>query len=287
MTPEERGLAFAAQLRDLGHPGEVGLYVCALDGTVLTTLNAEQVFPAASTIKVPLLLLALERAQAGTLDLAERLTVHSGDRVGGAGVLHELGAGLQPSLQDLLTLMIIVSDNTATNMVIERLGVEAVNAWLAAGGYEHTHLVGKLQLPPEQHNAAQRRGERNRTTAGEQVRLLLDLWRGAALDETHRALALSILGRQQYRDILARRWPLDADGAPLYAAHTKSGELVGVHHDVGLLMLPRPLCVALLSRGGTDRAGHPVNRDAIALSDTLFPLLAALGGLYERKNGDI
>ncbi len=246
---------------------------------MLATLNAEQVFPAASIIKVPLLLLALERVQAGQLDLNERFVLSAEDRVGGAGVLHELGAGLQPSLQDLLTLMTIVSDNTATNKVIDLLGVDAVNAWLDAQGYEQTRLIGQLQLPPARQNDAQRRGERNRTTAAEQVRLLLELHNGTRLDAQRRGLALSILKRQQYRDLLARRLPIDTQGAPLYRSHTKSGELLGVHHDVGLLMLPRPLCVALLSQGGSNPRPHPDNPEAILLSDTLYPLLAALGSL--------
>ncbi|GAA4006048.1 serine hydrolase [Deinococcus rubellus] len=287
MTPKERGQVFLEQLRAQGYPGEVGLHVSTLDGQLLATLNADTVFPAASTIKVPLLLLALERIQSGELNLKERFELHAEDQVNGAGVLHELGAGLRPSLQDLLTLMIIVSDNTATNLVIGRLGVEAVNAWLDEQGCPHTRLIGKLQLPPGQHNPAQRRGERNRTTASEQARLLLGLWNGKRLDSVHRELALSILGRQQYRDILARPMPKDAQGEPLYPTYTKSGELSGVHHDVGLLLLPSGLCVALLSRGGSDLTGHPDNRDAIALSDTLYPLLAALGGVYEWVGGDI
>ena len=287
MRPDERGQAFFDALRTRGYPGQIGLHLCALDGEVLVTLNVDQVFPAASTIKVPLLLLALELIQSGQLHLNERFTLNPEDRVGGAGVLHELGTGLQPSLQDLLTLMIVVSDNTATNKVIDLLGSAAVNAWLDAQGCPQTRLIGKLQLPPVLQNAAQQRGERNRTTPAEQQRLLLALWRGERLDAERRRLALSILGRQQYRDILARSLPVDKHGAPMYAAHTKSGELLGVHHDVGLLMLPRPLCVSLLSQGGHDPRPHPENRDAIALSDTLYPLLALFGGFKDEQNGDI
>ena len=286
-SPQQLGEAFLTALRQRGYAGSVGLHISTLGGEVLATLNADQVFPAASTIKVALLLLALERVQAAQLSLTQRLVLSEEDKVGGAGVLHELGAGLRPSLQDVLTLMIIVSDNTATNLVIELLGVSAVNTWLEAQGYVHTRLIGKLQLPPQRQNAAQQRGERNRTAPGEQSRLLLALWRGERLKAQMRELALLILSRQQHRDILARRLPIDAIGAPIYAAYTKSGELRGVHHDVGLLLLPRPLCVSVLSQGGADPRPHPTNADAIALSDTLYPLLAALGGLKNGQNGDI
>ena len=67
------------------------------------------------------------------------------------------------------------------------------------------------------------------------------------------------------------------------ASSTKSGELSGVHHDAGLLLTPRPLSVALLSEGGHDPREHPDNRDVTLLAATIWPLLAALGGVF----GDI
>ena len=273
------GLAagFLTDLRAHGFTGQIGLSVQSLDGTELVALNTEHVFPAASTIKVPLLVKALERAQSGHLDLDGRVVMQDADRVPGAGVLHELSGGLALTWRDVLTLMIVVSDNTATNLVIGALGVDSVNAWLEAGGYSHTRLVGKLQLPLEQRNAAQRRGERNRTTAREQTLILGRLARGDLLDAGHTAAALDILSRQQYRDIIGRRLPRLADGMPGYRLCSKSGELAGVHHDVGVLYTPRPLVVALLSEGGTDPREHPDNRDVTLLADRLWPLLAAVG----------
>lgn len=273
-------VAFLSDLRAQGYAGEVGLRVCDLTGRELYALNPQRVFPAASTIKVPLLVLALTWAQAGRLDLDGRVTLQAADRVPGAGVLHELGPGLALSWRDVLTLMVIVSDNTATNLVIGRLGVEAVNGWLAAHGWTETRLIGRLQLPPEQRNAAQRRGERNRTTAHEQTDLLGRLVRGELLDPAHTALALDILERQQLRDLIGPGLPRGEDGAPIYRLASKSGELDGVHHDVGVLYTPRPLVVALLSEGGADRRELPGNHDVSRLSRALWPLLAALGNAY-------
>ncbi|CAM3786758.1 serine hydrolase [Deinococcus frigens] len=276
---------FLSDLRARGYRGEVGLRVCDLAGAELLTLNPERVFPAASTIKVPLLVLALEWAQAGRLALEERVTLGAADRVSGAGVLHELGPGLALSWRDVLTLMIIVSDNTATNLVIGVLGVEAVNDWLTAHGWTDTRLVGKLQLPPEQRNAAQLRNERNRTTALEQTDMLGRLVRGELLDAAHTALALNILERQQFRDLIGRGLPRATSGEHLYRLASKSGELDGVHHDVGVLYTPRPLVIALLTSGGTDRRELPGNRDVNLLSEALWPLLSALGNVYGQ--GDI
>ncbi|CAM4267333.1 serine hydrolase [Deinococcus marmoris] len=276
---------FLSDLRAQGYVGEVGLRVCDVLGRELFALNPERVFPAASTIKVPLLILALEWAQAGRLDLEGRVTLQAADRVPGAGVLHELGSGLALSWRDVLTLMIVVSDNTATNLVIEQLGMDAVNGWLNAHGWTDTRLVGKLQLPPEQRNAAQLRGERNRTTAREQTDILGRLVRGDLLDAAHTALALDILERQQYRDLIGRGLPRAENGEHLYRLASKSGELGGVHHDVGVLYTPRPLVIALLSEGGMDRRELPGNHDVNLLSRALWPLLSALGKVH--SDGDI
>jgi beta-lactamase class A len=246
------------------------------------TLHAEgqtDTFPAASIIKLWLLVRGLQAAQSGEVPLTERLTLAADERVPGSGVLHELGVGLNLSWQDLLTLMVIVSDNTATNLVIGRLGLEALQRWLAAE-WPGTRLVGRLQLPEHQRNEAQRRGERNQTSAADAATLLGQLYRGTLLDPAHTALALDILGRQQFRDILARHVPRDAAGEPLYRVLSKSGELAGVHHDAGLLLTPRPLSVVLLSSGGSDPREHPDNRDVTVLAATLWPLLQDLGRAF-------
>ena len=272
-APGSLNTALASQ----GYAGCAALVV--QDARSGETLHAElpgEALPAASIIKLWLLVRGLWAAQTGAVPLDKRLTLGAGDRVPGSGVLHELGAGLNLSWQDLLTLMIVVSDNTATNMVIGRLGLESVQAWLAED-WPQARLVGKLQLPPEERNEAQRRGGRNSVTAESAATLLGRLYRGELLDAAYTALALDILGHQQYRDILGRHVPRDAAGEPLYTALSKSGELNGVHHDAGLLLLPRPLSVALLSVGGSDPREHPDNRDVTLLSATLWPLLAALG----------
>ncbi|WP_104991541.1 serine hydrolase [Deinococcus sp. NW-56] len=284
MTPPDLWLA---DLRSRGYGGEVGLLIHDLAGRELFSLNADRAFPAASTIKVPLLVQALEEAQAGRLDLSARVAMTAQDRVPGSGVLHELDEGLRLTWRDVLTLMTVVSDNTATNLLIGQLGVERVNAWLDKRGLTSTRLVGPLQLPPERQTEAQRRGERNRTAARDQVALLGQLARAELLDPPHTELALSILARQQFRDLLGRYVPRDAESEPLYRVASKSGELRGVHHDVGVLFTPRPLVVALLSQGGTDPREHPDNRDVGVLAGALWPLLAALGGVHGPHAGDI
>ena len=267
----------AERLASQGYAGRAALVVQDADtAETLHTEGADETLPAASIIKLWLLVRGLRAAQVGQTGLGERLSMQAEDRVPGSGVLHDLGAGLALSWLDLLTLMVTVSDNTATNLVIGRLGLPDLQAWLAAE-WPQTRLVGRLQLPPDQQSEAQRRGERNSTTAAQAADLLGRLYRSELLDAAHTALALGILGRQQYRDVLARHLPRDASGEALYQSLSKSGELRGVHHDAGLLLLPRPLSVALLSVGGSDPREHPDNRDVDLLAATIWPLLATLG----------
>ena len=267
----------AERLASQGYAGRAALVVQDADtAETLHTEGADETLPAASIIKLWLLVRGLRAAQVGQTGLGERLSMQAEDRVPGSGVLHDLGAGLALSWLDLLTLMVTVSDNTATNLVIGRLGLPDLQAWLAEE-WPQTRLVGRLQLPPDQQSEAQRRGERNSTTAAQAADLLGRLYRSELLDAAHTALALGILGRQQYRDVLARHLPRDASGEALYQSLSKSGELRGVHHDAGLLLLPRPLSVALLSVGGSDPREHPDNRDVDLLAATIWPLLATLG----------
>jgi beta-lactamase class A len=88
--------------------------------------NERVVLPSASLIKLPILAAFWEAAEAGRLDPAERTDVPAGTSVEGTGVLKALTPGLQPTWSDLATLMITVSDNVATNLIIDRLGMDAI-----------------------------------------------------------------------------------------------------------------------------------------------------------------
>lgn len=203
-------------------------------------------FDAASVIKVPILVTTLRAVERGALTLDERVPVPHAAAVGGSGVLRELPSVEELSLRDLVTLMIVVSDNTATNLVIDVLGgCEPVNALLRDAGLTGTRLERKLM-----DDSARARGEHNVTTAADVAGLLTALVRGELLDEPATGTALGVLGRQQVRDRLPRRLP-----AGVHVAH-KTGELEGLRHDAGVLYLgpagDRPVVAAVLTQGFTD-----------------------------------
>src|SRR5207248_2664828 len=107
--------------------------------------HADDQFPSASTIKVFVLRELHRQAAAGVLDLdRDRVEMRHPDVVTGSGVIKDLTVGLKLSLRDAATLMITVSDNTATNLLIERLGTRAINRSTRAAGYTGTRCDGRI-----------------------------------------------------------------------------------------------------------------------------------------------
>ncbi len=250
-----------------GFSGEVSAAFGRFDGADTYAYRADEPLPAASLIKLPVMLTVLERVAQGELRLDERLELASDAQVGGSGVLQHLRPGLTPTLHDLLTLMIIVSDNTATNMLIGRVGVEAVNLWCRQSGFYGTRLVGKLQLPEAERNEAQRRGERNLTCAADTLGLLMGLARGEGLPPAETGLALDILKRQVFTEALARHLPTNPElNAPHVEVASKSGCLAGVWHDAGIVFRDgRPLyALTVMTAGSADRRFH-VEQEGVLL----------------------
>ena len=250
-----------------GFSGEVSVAFHRFGDGFRYALNADKTLPAASLIKLPILVEALAQVEAGRVGLEDRISLKPEHMVGGNGVLRWLRPGLNPSFEDLLTLMIIVSDNTATNMVIDLVGLDAVNARCEALGLAHTRLIGKLQLPEREQNEAQRRGERNRTAAGDVLNLLTALQEGRLLKAEGTERALRMLERQLYKEALARYLPTDEELAaePVTVA-SKSGCLRGVWHDAGLFFRRgQPLYALVVMTAGADDRSYGPEQEGLML----------------------
>ena len=131
LSQEDRQLD--AQFRPIAaaHHGKLALYAHNLRTGQTASLSPDLPVKTASTIKLGILLDAAEQIRAGHAALAEKLVLEHANQVEGSGVLGELTAPLTLTLGDTLTLMVVLSDNTATNMAIDRLGLEHINADLA------------------------------------------------------------------------------------------------------------------------------------------------------------
>lgn len=251
--------------------GALGAAVHDLGTGERAEVAAGRPFTSASVIKVPLLAALLAGAEAGDWSLDDRLPVGPEARVGGSGVLKDLADVPDLTLRDLATLMIVLSDNTATNLLIDLVGFAAVNAWCARHGLRGTVLARRM-LDAE----ARARGDENLTTAGDMAALFTGLVRGDLLGERSASFALDVLARQQVADRLPRHLP---DGARL--AH-KTGELPGVRHDAGVV-LPEgraPIVVVVLTEGVTDpppAPGGPGDREPEPVRDRAADLIAETG----------
>jgi beta-lactamase class A len=130
-------------------PGKAGIWVKHLKTGETAGVRDGEMFNSASVIKIPVMVLAFQMADKGLLELDERITVRKADIRGGSGIFRYHDEGLQPTLRDVLLQMVITSDNTATDLVIAKVGgVARVNAWLREAGYADgqklTQTTGEL-----------------------------------------------------------------------------------------------------------------------------------------------
>lgn len=237
-------------------PGTVGLVIEDLATGERLEWSPEARFPSASIIKIPILVEALRQAEEGTVRLDQMVPVPDDAKVGGSGILKELTSVESLSLLDLLTLMIVVSDNTATNLCIDVLGLETINRTIASLGLTGTQLQRKMF-----DYEARDRGLENITTAADIARLLRLIATRQILTPEACDLAIDIMARQQVRDRLPLYLPDD-----MHVAH-KTGELPGVRHDSGVIFFDSgPVIVVALTQGFPDPLSQSVfGGDASAL----------------------
>jgi beta-lactamase class A len=200
-------------------------------------------FPAASLVKLPLLAAFWAAAERGAIDPAERVTLTAGGRVEGAGVLRALGPGLTPSWRDLATLMVTVSDNTATNLLIDRLGLAAIQTWVDAAGLGATRLGRRMM-----NTAAAAAGRDNWTSAGDMLALLAAIHASRCVSPAASAEMRRAIEAQQLQDKLGRRLPAEVRLA------NKTAWSGDVTHDAGVLTWDGgTLIAAVLTEGITPR----------------------------------
>ena len=266
-----RGLRKSLDRVAAGLNGTIGIGVKTMWDGAETYLEPDRIFPTASVFKIPVLIELLMQAYEGRVDLDERVAVTEALTSPGSGVLKELTSAPTLSLSDLAMLMIIISDNSATDVLVSRVTADAVNARLAAWGFKVTrapldcrHLLFDLagkprgpftpkgRLEVEQILKARGRAftgraysdvDNNVTTPREMVRLLGMLVTDDPVPASVREQSLHYMRKQQVRDRLPLHLPAGTD-----LAH-KTGSLGGVRNDVGILFGTRgPVLVCAFTR---------------------------------------
>jgi beta-lactamase class A len=251
--------------------GVVGYIVTDLTTRERVAARLEhEAFPTASAIKLSVLYEMLKQAEAGTLTLDTPAPVNRSQLVGGSGVLQHLTSP-SLSLRDHATLMIMVSDNSSTNIVIQAVGMDKVNARMQALGLGDIRLR-RLMMDA----AAVKRGEENVASPQSLAKVAELLWRGEGLKPESREAALGMLKlvSGSMRQAVPSR-------VPVYA---KTGSLDGVRTEAGVVAVEgRPFSIAVMTTYlGQDAEGSRVISDMTAAAYAYFDRLAA-GGVYGRK----
>lgn len=206
-----------------GANGNVSLSLSTDEGSF--SINPDVIKSAASVIKVPIAMSCLKASDEGSLDLYEK--VHLKKFVGGTGVLNYLYDIKTLKLINLIELAIIVSDNTASNLLIEAIGKKAVNDFLQDIGAKHTKLARKFM-----DHVSLEAGIDNVTTAADMLTCLMCLDdESNILSRTSQTILYEILGNQQFKDKLPSYQNMF--GEQVFIGN-KTGTLNGVEHDVAI-----------------------------------------------------
>ena len=212
-----------AELRSKYSGLQPGLFFLDLDNGNYVDLNGDKVFPTASIIKLPILIAFFQDVDAGKISLNETLVMSRDLIVGGSGDMQDLPAGSKFSALETINKMITISDNTATNMIIKRMGgIAVLNQRFRSWGLKQT--VIRNWLPDL-------RGT-NTTTAKELIRLLALLDQGKLLSARSQDQALDILRRVKNKKLL---YVGIGPGATL--AH-KTGDIGFMLGDAGIFVMP-------------------------------------------------
>jgi beta-lactamase class A len=215
--------------------GVMGVAIVDLTDGHKYLLHANDVFAQASSIKICVLAELYRQAQQGKLKLTDLYTVSAADLVQDSDIMGGLTPGVtQITLRDLATMMVAVSDNSATNVLIDRVGMDKVNAFLKAQGLHETKLRRKMM---DLKAAAE--GRENVSTPNEMLNLLQALYRGEILNKEMTADFFKVLSTHK-ESFIPRDLPDDLKIA------NKPGELEGVRNDSGVIFVdkrPYILCV--------------------------------------------
>jgi beta-lactamase class A len=241
-----------------GHAGVVGISMRNLETEASLSIRGHETFPSASLIKVPLLVALLEEVEQGRMRLDERVRLIARDRVGGSGILKHMDSGTDLTLEELAWLMVVLSDNTATNLILDKLDVRPIWTKMEALGLPHSKMHSKTfrretSIAPDS-SALYGLGV---TTPDEIVQLFALLHQGRAVSPALDSLALRMLRANQDANMMTRMLPAD-----VRVAH-KSGSVDRARTDCGIMYTaaaPVALCVMTRENEdtsyGVDSAAH-------------------------------
>jgi len=254
-------------------PGVAGVCVKDLKHGDGFAIRGDEEFPTASTIKIHILTQFLLRAERGEIDLSQKLRLTPEMHVSGSGVIPYLDGKIELSWLNIATLMIIVSDDSATNLCIDMAGIDATNGLLRELGLTRTTLRRKMEdLDAVAHN------EENIATPAECVAMLELLYTGKPTPAVAER-CLSILKMQKTGPLFNRAIPADVPLA------SKPGYMERVRCDAGIVYLPRrPYAMAIMTKSALYEPPRQ-ERFVIDAAWTIHQTMAVLDGTNDYGQG--
>ena len=187
--------------------GKVSLFAKNLETGQTYAYGGDDRVRTASTIKIAVMIEAFARVAEGRAKWTDELVLTKAARYGGSGVLPELSDGLRLTLRDCVNLMMVVSDNTATNMVLDYLTTDSVNTRMKSLGYKDTLIMRRIGGGGESREGKESDNKRfglGSTTPHEMVRILEQLDRGEIVNKSASKEMIDLMKREQARYAIAR-----------------------------------------------------------------------------------
>ena len=248
------------------HTGTLGVAAQNLATGAQVLVNADEVFPTASVIKLPILVELMRRAVEGRISLDERVELRAEDQRGGSGILKALAPGLQPTLRDAATLMIVLSDNTATNLVLDALGgVDPVNAAMDELGLPTIRLHNRIDFDVIGSDV-RRLGE---SSPRDMARLVAGIAGRRVFGPQVSEAVEDVLGAQQYLDQVPRYlqvepYARDLGITPEITVANKTGFFTGTRADTGIVRFRGDgFAYAVFHHGSADERFLPESEGAV------------------------
>ncbi len=265
-----RGLEQRIEERLRTFKGTLGVAAVQLDTGETVAVNADVRFPTASVIKTAVMVEAFQQVADGRIHKDQLVTLNEEEKVGGSGVLHSIRAGSQFSVADLLYLMIAISDNTATNLLVGLVGTKNVDDRMVAYGlpltrlYRPTFRGGKPDVFPEE----EKEYGLGSSTPREMARLMELIARGKAVSPAASEEMVALLKKQQDREMIPRRLPEGDDVAIASKSGTDSrkrpdGTEGAIRNDAAIVSTPRGRYVIAIFTQGVADTRWSVDNDAL------------------------
>ena len=249
LTLEER---IEAELKS--YDGTMGLYIDDLKGNVITRFPDEK-FETASTIKVYILAALFDAIEQGKASLKDMLTCEERFWIDGSGILGSLEVGTTLSVKNVATLMIIVSDNIATNMLIDYLGIDSINSCIQKLGCKDTVLHNVLDFAKYH--------QLGTTTPRDYASMFVRIQNRTLVSPEASEQMWQILSQQHYNSMIVKSLPqfyVDPDNydEQLFWFASKSGSMNACRNDGGIITTPYgSYVIVMLNKDFSDKQYYP------------------------------